>query len=141
MKESLLRHMRFDGANLVLGQAGAGHMDFLGCCGRASLIAEGANYPVTPAADEILADRGVRVIPDILANGGGVTGSYFEWTQNIQQFQWKEDRFNMELRDRLTRAYTEVAGYAERHDCTYRRAAYAIALERVAHAVRLRGYV
>ncbi|WP_205856721.1 Glu/Leu/Phe/Val family dehydrogenase [Phytoactinopolyspora endophytica] len=108
---------------------------------RASLVVEGANHPVSPAADEILADRGVRVIPDILANGGGVTGSYFEWTQNIQQFQWKEDRFNTELRDRLDRAFNDVAEYSESHECTYRLASYSIALERVARAVRLRGYV
>ncbi|NEE03318.1 glutamate dehydrogenase [Phytoactinopolyspora halotolerans] len=108
---------------------------------RASVVVEGANHPVTPAADDVLADRGIRVLPDILANGGGVTGSYFEWTQNIQQFQWKEDRFNAELRDRLDRAVNEVAAYAEEHACTYRLAAYSIALERVARAVRLRGYV
>jgi glutamate dehydrogenase (NAD(P)+) len=108
---------------------------------RASVIAEGANHPVSPAADEILADRGIHVIPDILANGGGVVGSYFEWTQNIQQFQWKEDRFNAELRDRLERTFHAVADYAQTNSCTYRLAAYAIALERVAAAVKLRGYV
>jgi glutamate dehydrogenase (NAD(P)+) len=108
---------------------------------RASVIAEGANHPVSPAADEILADGGVRVIPDILANGGGVIGSYFEWTQNIQQFQWTEDHFNSELRDRLERAFRSVAEYAETNSCTYRVAAYAIALDRVATAVKLRGYV
>ncbi|WP_026876308.1 Glu/Leu/Phe/Val family dehydrogenase [Jiangella gansuensis] len=107
----------------------------------ASLVAEGANHPVTPEADRILADRGVRVIPDILANGGGVTGSYFEWTQNIQQFQWKEERFNTELRERLEDAFHAVAEYAERDGCTYRLAAYAIALDRVARAARTRGYI
>ncbi|TDE16101.1 glutamate dehydrogenase [Jiangella asiatica] len=108
---------------------------------NASVVAEGANHPVTPDADSILADRGVRVIPDILANGGGVTGSYFEWTQNIQQFQWREERFNTELRDRLERAHTAVAEYAESNGCTYRLAAYAIALGRVGSAVRTRGYI
>ncbi|WP_207782639.1 Glu/Leu/Phe/Val family dehydrogenase [Phytoactinopolyspora limicola] len=108
---------------------------------RAALILEGANHPVTPQADAVLAERGIPVIPDILANGGGVTGSYFEWAQNIQQFTWAETRFNAELRERLTRVFDEVTDYVERHLCTYRRASYAIALERVARAVRLRGYV
>lgn len=107
----------------------------------AMVVVEGANHPVTPAADRILADRGVRVVPDILANGGGVTGSYFEWTQNIQQFQWKEERFNAELRDRLQSAFTQVADRAEETDTSDRQAAYSIALDRVARAVRLRGYV
>lgn len=108
---------------------------------RAAVVAEGANHPVTPAADAILADRGVVVIPDILANGGGVTGSYFEWTQNIQQFQWKEERFNSELRDRVEAAFEAVAAAADEHKCSLRLAAYAIALERVANAVQLRGYI
>lgn len=107
----------------------------------AAVVVEGANHPVTPAADRILADRGVRVVPDILANGGGVTGSYFEWTQNIQQFRWKEERFNAELGDRLQSAFTQVADRAEDTGSSYRLAAYSIALDRVARAVRLRGYV
>jgi glutamate dehydrogenase (NAD(P)+) len=108
---------------------------------RATLILEGANHPVTPQADAELADRGITVIPDILANGGGVTGSYFEWTQNIQQFTWTEARFNAELRERLDRVFHEVASYVEERECTYRLAAYAIALERVVRAIQLRGYV
>src|SRR6185436_10994935 len=68
---------------------------------KASIIVEAANNPTTPEADKILGDRGIRVIPDILANAGGVTGSYFEWTQNIQQFTWKEARFNAELEDKM----------------------------------------
>lgn len=107
----------------------------------AAVVVEGANHPVTPAADRILADRGVRVVPDILANGGGVTGSYFEWTQNIQQFRWREERFNAELGDRLQSAFTQVADRAEDTGSSYRLAAYSIALDRVARAVRLRGYV
>jgi glutamate dehydrogenase (NAD(P)+) len=107
---------------------------------QASVLLEGANHPVTPLADKILGDRGVRVVPDILANGGGVTGSYFEWTQNIQQFTWKESRFNEELRDRLRRAFTATADMAEARGVSLRQAAFAIAIGRVAEAAHLRGY-
>ena len=108
---------------------------------RARVVLEAANYPVTPAADAILAERGVTVIPDILANAGGVTGSYFEWTQNIQQFTWKVERFNAELADRLTTAYDQVHAFAEQRECTLRQAAYGIGLDRVAEATRIRGYL
>jgi glutamate dehydrogenase (NAD(P)+) len=108
---------------------------------RASIVAEAANYPVTPDADAILNDRGIRVIPDILCNAGGVTGSYFEWAQNVQQFRWKESRFNEELEDAMVRAFEATANTAERRGITLRTAAYAIGIERVARAVRLRGYV
>jgi glutamate dehydrogenase (NAD(P)+) len=108
---------------------------------RAGVIVEAANEPVTPDADEVLSKRGVRVVPDILANAGGVTGSYFEWTQNIQQFTWKESRFNDELRDRMVGAYRYTRDFADRHDVSLRRAAYAIGVKRVADAVQLRGYV
>jgi glutamate dehydrogenase (NAD(P)+) len=108
---------------------------------QASVVLEAANYPVTPAGDKILGDRGITVIPDVLANAGGVTGSYFEWTQNIQQFTWKEDRFNRELRDRLRLAYAATAATARELGCTLRQAAFAIAIRRVAQASRLRGYV
>jgi glutamate dehydrogenase (NAD(P)+) len=107
---------------------------------QAGVVVEAANHPVTPLADKILADRGVRVIPDILANGGGVTGSYFEWTQNIQQFTWKESRFNEELKDRLRRAFTATTDMADARDVSLRQAAYAIAIQRVAEAAHLRGY-
>jgi glutamate dehydrogenase (NAD(P)+) len=108
---------------------------------RATIVLEAANYPITPDADKILNDRGVRVIPDVLANGGGVTGSYFEWTQNIQQFTWKESRFNDELSDKLTEGFDSVAGFADFHECSMRKAAYAIGIERVDKAARMRGYV
>ena len=107
---------------------------------QARVLVEAANHPVTPLADKILGDRGVRVIPDILANGGGVTGSYFEWTQNIQQFTWKESRFNEELADRLRRAFTATADVADERQVSLRQAAFAIAIERVAEAAHLRGY-
>lgn len=107
---------------------------------RARIVLEGANHPVTAAGDAILAEKGVLVIPDILANGGGVTGSYFEWTQNIQQFTWSEQHFNDALRNRMTSAAEQLHDAAEDKDGNLRRAAYVIALERVARSVKLRGY-
>jgi len=108
---------------------------------RASVVLEAANYPVTPDGDKVLGDRGITVVPDVLANAGGVTGSYFEWSQNIQQFRWKEERFNAELRDRMRLAYSATADCAVELGCTLRQAAFAIGIRRVAHASRLRGYV
>jgi glutamate dehydrogenase (NAD(P)+) len=108
---------------------------------QASVVLEAANYPVTPDGDKVLGDRGITVVPDVLANAGGVTGSYFEWTQNIQQFTWKEERFNAELRDRMRLAYAATADTAAELGCTLRQAAFAIGIRRVAHASRLRGYV
>lgn len=107
---------------------------------RARIVLEGANHPVTAAGDAILAEKGVLVIPDILANGGGVTGSYFEWTQNIQQFTWSEQHFNDALRNRMTSAAEQLHDAAEGKDGNLRQAAYVIALERVARSVKLRGY-
>jgi glutamate dehydrogenase (NAD(P)+) len=108
---------------------------------KARLLVEAANHPVTPEGDKILDDRGVRVVPDVLANAGGVSGSYFEWTQNIQQFRWKRERFNAELRDVLGRAFDVTAAFAEQRGVTLRQAAFAIGIARVARAARLRGYV
>jgi glutamate dehydrogenase (NAD(P)+) len=108
---------------------------------RAWLVAEAANHPVTPVADATLRDRGLTVLPDILANAGGVTVSYFEWTQNIQQFHWEEDRVNRELYDHMTQAYQRVRDYARAKDISLRRAAFALAVERVAETAHLRGYV
>jgi glutamate dehydrogenase (NAD(P)+) len=108
---------------------------------QASLVLEAANYPVTPDGDKVLGDRGVAVIPDVLANAGGVMGSYFEWSQNIQQFRWKEERFNEELRDRMRVAYAATAATAAEFGCSLRQAAFAIGIRRVAQAARLRGYV
>jgi glutamate dehydrogenase (NAD(P)+) len=107
----------------------------------ARIVLEAANYPVTPAADAILRRQGTVVIPDLLANAGGVTGSYFEWTQNIQQFTWKEDRFRAELEDRLIRAYEIVRARSEQLGCSLRQAAFAIGIERVAEATSIRGYL
>ena len=108
---------------------------------QARIVAEGANHPTTPEGDKVLADKGVRILPDVLVNGGGVTGSYFEWTQNIQQFRWKEERFNDELRAKMVEAFDAVAEYADAHGVGMRLAAFSLGLERVARAVRLRGYV
>ena len=108
---------------------------------RAAVVLEAANYPVTPTGDKILRDRGVTVIPDILANAGGVTGSYFEWSQNIQQFTWKEERFNAELLDKMQGAYRFTQAFADDHGVPLRQAAYAIGIKRVADAAKLRGYI
>jgi glutamate dehydrogenase (NAD(P)+) len=108
---------------------------------QAVVVLEAANYPVTPGGDKVLCDRGIAVIPDILANAGGVTGSYFEWSQNIQQFSWKDDRYNAELRDHLQTAYAATSETATELGCTLRQAAFAIGIRRVALASRLRGYV
>jgi glutamate dehydrogenase (NAD(P)+) len=108
---------------------------------QAKMVVEAANHPTTPEGDKMLEDRGIRVVPDILANAGGVTGSYFEWAQNIQQFKWKEERFNAELEEAMTRAFATTVAFAEKRDVSMRRAAFAIGMERVARAARLRGYV
>ncbi len=118
----------------VLTDANAGEV-------RARVVVEAANYPTSPGGDKILADRGITVIPDILANAGGVTGSYFEWTMNIQQFTWRLAQFNDELARRLQDAYDRTQAFADSHDCTLRQAAYAIGVQRVADTSRMRGYV
>ncbi len=104
-------------------------------------IVEGANNPTTPDADQTLFERGVNIIPDILANGGGVTGSYFEWTQNIQQFTWPEEQFNERLREKMRQGVDETFGAADRWGVSPRQAAFAVAIERVAEASKLRGYL
>ena len=108
---------------------------------RAKVVVEGANYPTTPKADRVLQDRGVVVVPDVLANAGGVTGSYFEWTMNVQQFRWKPERFQSELADKLGQAYAATRAFADAHACTLRQAAFAIGIQRVAEASHLRGYI
>jgi glutamate dehydrogenase (NAD(P)+) len=108
---------------------------------RAGIVVEAANHPTTTEADAILVDTGKWVIPDLLANAGGVTGSYFEWTQNIQQFKWKVDRFNDELRDVMMRALDATLAFAQAREVSMRDAAFAIGIERVARASKMRGYV
>jgi glutamate dehydrogenase (NAD(P)+) len=106
---------------------------------RARLIAEAANGPTTPLADEILFRRGRTVIPDILANAGGVTVSYFEWVQDFSSFFWDEDEVDRRLEVYMKRAYTSVAETAEKHKCSLRGGAYVLAVDRVAEATRVRG--
>jgi glutamate dehydrogenase (NAD(P)+) len=108
---------------------------------RARVIVEAANHPVTPAADAVLQDAGVTVIPDILANAGGVTVSYLEWVQNIQQFRWEEREVNEELEKKMTRAWKTVYSRATVDAIPLRLAAFSIAVERVQRAAELRGYV
>ncbi len=105
---------------------------------RAKMIIEGANSPVTPRADEALRTRGVRVIPDILANGGGVTVSYFEWVQNLQQFHWSHEKVNQELEERMVRAWRTVHARSVEERTPLRIAAYVEALHKVAEASRHR---
>ena len=104
-----------------------------------SIVIEAANAPTTPEGDAILARRQIPVVPDILANAGGVTVSYFEWVQNIQQFRWDVERVNSELRSLMTKAYQDVSQLAKRHNVPQRTAAYVLALGRVAKATVMRG--
>jgi len=106
---------------------------------RAKLVAEAANGPTTPVADEILAKRGIVVVPDILCNGGGVTVSYYEWVQNLQDEQWDEATVNAKLRRKMVKAFHEVFDIAEKRQVDPRVAAYVLALGRVAVVTELRG--
>ena len=108
---------------------------------RARVVVEAANHPVTPAADLALQDRDVVVLPDILVNAGGVTVSYLEWVQNIQQFRWDEPEVNAELEKKMSRAWKTVHSRSTVEGISLRLAAFAIAVERVDTAARLRGYV
>jgi len=106
---------------------------------KCKILAEGANGPTTAAADEILADKKVFVIPDILCNAGGVTTSYFEWVQDRQGYFWKESLVNEQLEHIMKTAFEDVVRYAEAHDVNNRIAAYMLAIDRVAYTVRQRG--
>jgi len=106
---------------------------------KAQIVCEGANGPITPAGDEILEDRGVLVLPDILANAGGVVVSYFEWLQGLQEYFWKEPEVNSKLRDIVTRAFNETWHVDEERQTGMRAAAYGVAVGRVAEATVTRG--
>jgi glutamate dehydrogenase (NAD(P)+) len=106
---------------------------------RAKIVCEGANGPVTPAGDEILEERGVLILPDVLANAGGVVVSYFEWVQGLQEYFWKESEVNAKLNDIVTRAFNETWSTRQQRGTSMRVAAYGLAVERVAHATTIRG--
>jgi glutamate dehydrogenase (NAD(P)+) len=106
---------------------------------RAPIVVEAANGPTTPMADEMLNENGVTILPDILANAGGVTVSYFEWVQGLQNFFWDKKRVEDELQKVMEKSFDEVNAKADAADCDYRTAAYTIAISRVAEACRLKG--
>ena len=108
---------------------------------RAKVVVEGANHPTTHDADDILQDRGIILLPDILVNAGGVTVSYFEWTQNIQEFRWEEDRVNHELQKVMSRAFWTVWERGQLAHVPLRQAAFMVGVESVARAIELRGFV
>ncbi len=105
----------------------------------ARLIVEGANGPLTPEADRILAEKNVFVVPDILANAGGVIVSYFEWVQDLQSFFWEEDEVNQRLHRLMTRSFRDVVALAEKEAVSMREAAYMLGVSRVVEAVQARG--
>jgi glutamate dehydrogenase (NAD(P)+) len=106
---------------------------------KARFVVEGANGPTTPEADEVLTDKGIVVVPDILANAGGVIVSYFEWVQDLQFYFWDESEVNAKLHKVITRAYADVAATAAEHEISLREAAMVLGVGRVAQATRMRG--
>jgi glutamate dehydrogenase (NAD(P)+) len=119
------------------GMIHEGNADRLAC----QMMIEGANSPTTPAADAILHDKDIYVIPDVMANAGGVVVSYFEWVQNLQHFRWEEREVNDKLATIMRRAYREVSARAREDGLPLREAAYEVGIERVVQAARTRGYV
>lgn len=106
---------------------------------QAKLVVEGANNPINPHADHVLKEKGIPVVPDILANAGGVTVSYFEWTQNLQQFYWSEQEVQTKLEATMDRAYREVSDMSRKYKVPMRMAAFMVAIQRVYEAMLLRG--
>ena len=107
---------------------------------KTKLIVEGANAPTTFEADQIFEKRGIHVVPDILANAGGVTVSYFEWVQNLQQFRWELSEVNQRLERKMVQGFEAIKAKADEHRVTLRRGAFLLALDRVAEATKLRGF-
>ena len=103
------------------------------------MIVEGANGPTTTEADAILADKGILVVPDVLANSGGVIVSYFEWVQNRQMYYWEEEEINDRLQQKMLHAFEQVYKVAKKHKVSLRQGAYMIALQRLVAASRMRG--
>lgn len=106
---------------------------------KAKYVLEGANHPTDVEADAMLNRKGVTLLPDIYANAGGVTVSYFEWVQNVQQFRWDEERVNAELKKVMRQAYADLSAVKKKYNCDLRTAAFTLAVDRVAKATRLRG--
>ena len=119
------------------GMIHEGNADRMEC----KVIVEGANSPTTPAADDILRDKGTYTIPDVMANAGGVVVSYFEWVQNLQHFRWDEREVNDKLGNIMRRAFREVSARAKEEGIDLRQAAYLVGIERVVEAAQTRGYV
>jgi glutamate dehydrogenase (NAD(P)+) len=106
---------------------------------RARIVIEGANGPTTPEADDILNDKGVTIVPDVVANAGGVTVSYFEWVQDFSSFFWTEDEINNRLEMMMRSAYTTVAAVAKEHNVTLRTAAFIVGCARILESRQVRG--